>query len=405
MGEWINELRSEEYDIVVNLTFSPFSSYLVHALSRGTNTQTLGYSRYNDGTLRVSDEISKYFYAQVGIGKSNRVHLADIFSSMIGIPYLEKDWMAPEIPFVKSTILPDQYIVVHLGASEEHKTLTVQHWVSVLKAFFQKKPNYSVVLIGSEAEVFLSKTLCRDFSRESIFDLVGKTEIYELFPVIESSQLLIGADSAPMHIASLTNTMTLNLSIGQVNFWETGPKSDQSYIYRLESLEGFNCEAAGQFAAALLSGEAPKELISRCARLESYLVPMPLRTDFSWALIEAIYFQKPFPILHRISMREVLKKTYQLNQMIIENIRALRSGGDQKLLAIISSLEDLIEKMSGIYFEFEPLFNWLRAEKVSIAPGGFEEVLDQTLMAHENFSALLRPYLLPEELKESHGTI
>jgi hypothetical protein len=116
LGRFIDELKAEEYDWVINFTFSPVSSYLTHAIS-GPNTRVTGYTRHSDGFLSIPDEVSAYFYAQVGVNSFNRVHLTDIFVSMLGYEYADADWDPPQVDG-RDFGLPEKFILVHIGASE-----------------------------------------------------------------------------------------------------------------------------------------------------------------------------------------------------------------------------------------------------------------------------------------------
>ncbi|HPI40343.1 MAG TPA: hypothetical protein PLJ21_06025, partial [Pseudobdellovibrionaceae bacterium] len=195
------------------------------------------------------------------------------------------------------------------------------------------------------------------------------------------------------------------ISVGHVNFWETGPKADQSYIYRSESLEDLNLLKLGEIAAGLLSGQVHPELISRISRLESYSVPIPLKTDFGWELTSAIYFEKKFPMIHQAKLRQIIKKAYQINEGIIENLKYYSQSSKPQSLEIVSSFEVLLDKLSLLNADLDPFFHWLTGEKVAIGPMPLKKVLEQTELVHRNFSLLLKPYLLPEELKEYHGTV
>src|SRR4030067_2943794 len=65
---FIEGLTGEKYDRIINLSFSPASSYLVDAIA-GENALITGYTRQSDGFLKIPDDASRYFYAQVGTGK------------------------------------------------------------------------------------------------------------------------------------------------------------------------------------------------------------------------------------------------------------------------------------------------------------------------------------------------
>lgn len=81
VGKFVDSLKAEKYDWILNFSFSPLSSYLTHAIADNRSDVRLsGYSRTSDGFLAIPDDMSAYFYAQVGINKPNRFHLAEIFA-------------------------------------------------------------------------------------------------------------------------------------------------------------------------------------------------------------------------------------------------------------------------------------------------------------------------------------
>lgn len=69
----------------------------------------------------------------------------------------------------------------------------------------------SIILLGSKDEHERAQTIvnhCTKFSR-SVFNLSGKTSLGELAAILESCRLLIGSDSAGMHIAAAVGTPTV----------------------------------------------------------------------------------------------------------------------------------------------------------------------------------------------------
>ncbi|NJL25535.1 MAG: glycosyltransferase family 9 protein [Calothrix sp. SM1_5_4] len=92
------------------------------------------------------------------------------------------------------------------------------------------------MFIGSAGERALSETVARIAAADRVDNRVGQTDFAEVFSLLASSRLLIGADSAPVHMAALTATPVLNLSSATVNFWETGPLSAGSRVLFEERL-------------------------------------------------------------------------------------------------------------------------------------------------------------------------
>ena len=83
LTKFVDELYFMNFDKVYNLSFSPLSSYLTHYVSN-SETEVHGYTRFRDGFFCIPDDMSAYFYAQVGIDRPNRFHLIEIFGSIVG---------------------------------------------------------------------------------------------------------------------------------------------------------------------------------------------------------------------------------------------------------------------------------------------------------------------------------
>lgn len=396
LSEFLNPLKSESYDWIINLTFSPFSSYLTHALSHEA-TKVSGYTRFADGYFNPADDMSAYFYAQVGVDKPNRVHIADIFAAMLNIDYVEADWAAPVIQKTEHN-LPESYLVVHVGASEKHKSLPASAWAEALQQIAKRRPNTAVVLIGSAAEKIYSHEIISGVQDLRIFDFVGRTKISDLFSIIKGAELLIGCDSAPIHMASLTDTPTLNVSMGAVNFWETGPKASLSFILRSTESQVLTGSKVGNVVCNLLDGVMDSELIVRTAGLASYAKEdESLVEAFQWSLIQALYLGASYPMAERIEVIQGAMKLDEVNSFILEQLALIPQIGLQRVAPLIERGEEIIKTISRIVPELSPLINWYHAEKIRIAPGDQEEVRIATLNVHERFRQQLRVYIPQEE--------
>ncbi|WP_413586346.1 glycosyltransferase family 9 protein [Bdellovibrio sp. HCB274] len=396
MEEFVETVRAENYDQIINLTFSPFSSYLTHALTM-PHTSVLGYTRFRDGFFCAADEVSAYFYAQVGINKPNRVHVADIFASMIGTEYVEQDWEAPVLPEI-SISLPEAFLTVHVGASEKHKALTADAWARALDYFSRRYEGMPIVLIGAPNEMDIANEIIEKAPNAAITNLVGQTKMNELFTILKRSELLIGCDSAPIHMASLTDTPTLNISVGNVNFWETGPKATLGLIYRFEDSQDIVPERIGEIIAQLLEGHADPELIMRTPGLASYGKVESAEQEFAWKLVQAIYLGGDYPVADRIEIIEGAMKLDEINDFMMSQFALIPEKGVNAIAPFIDGGEDVIKSISRIVPELRPMIDWYHAEKVRVAPGTQEEIIAATLSVHERFKRHLRVYVPQDEI-------
>lgn len=400
LDQFVGDLKKEKYDWVINCTFSPFSSYLTHALT-DLKTKVSGYTRHSDGYLSLSDEISAYFYAQAGVERWNRVHLADLFAQMIGVEYKESDWNAPSIPLTHE--VPENYIVMHIGASEHHKALSEERWSRFMTYFSERKPNIPVVLIGAASEKKIAEEIQRKVPSAKILDLVGETEVADLFPLIQNAIMLVGCDSAPIHIASLTDTATLNISLGNVNFWETGPKATHGFIYRAENEKSLVIQRVAEVLALLLEGNVAPELVTRGPGLTSYQVKETAANRFRWDLTQAIYLSTDFPVTEDIRFYEGVLKLEEINTFIMQ-VLTVPPEDQAKMTEILNSAEEIIQSISQIVPDLSPIVNWYQAEKTRLPPGNRTDVLSSTLNIHRALDRVLQVYI-PQDEKSREGVL
>lgn len=395
---FIQTLKAESYDWVINFTFSPVSSYLTHAIS-GSGTRVTGYSRHEDGFLSIPDEVSAYFYAQAGVAGFNRVHLTDLFISMLGYEYTEADWEAPKVDS-RDFGLPERYLLVHVGASEPKKTLPPFKWARILKNFFDHNLEIPVVMIGSASERALGEAIEAGVSRGRIINLVGRTQMREVFHLLGQAQLLVGCDSAPMHMAGLTNTPCLNISFDSVNFWETGPKATVSFIYKASFPEDVLSEDVGLYIHQILQGEVPEGLIQRSSGLTSYQVPEEDPAElFTWNLVQALYLGGPFPVTDDLQFCQAVEKIYEVNNLSRQNILQIPDKGLEILGPLLDRADEVMEAIARMVPSVVPILKWYQTEKIRIPAGTKDVVARQTLEIHEKLQRILSVYMLEDSIK------
>lgn len=398
MRDFATELQQYNYDWIINFTFSPFSSYLSRAVAQ-PHSKVSGYTRHEDGSLALNDEISAYFYAQVGVGKANRVHIADILASLVDVTYIEEDWTAPQLA-MSGLELPEEFITVHIGASEAHKSLAADTWARSLKYFCEHNSEMKLVLIGSLSEKPQADHIKLQLPSERVIDLVGSTQIPDLFGILLRTQFLVGCDSAPMHMASLVDAPSLNVSLGNVNFWETGPKAGLSFIYRVANEAQLHPERLGEIMTSLLQGHVPGDLIVRAAGMTSYQAPEESAQRFQWDLVKAIYMGGEYPLAERMEILQGAMKLQEINSFALEQLAQVPQRGVEFAAPFLARAEEIIESISQWVPELCPLISWYQAEKVRIGPGSQEEVLAATMNVHRALGRHVKVYVPQDELME-----
>lgn len=106
--------------------------------------------------------------------------------------------------FVKETLnkRSEKKVVIHVGAGNAFRDWGQEKFVSLIREL--KKQGIAVFLVGSgEKEKQRSTYLAEHLQ---VDDFIGRLSIAELFCLVAKSDVYMGADSGPLHVASLTAT-------------------------------------------------------------------------------------------------------------------------------------------------------------------------------------------------------
>lgn len=368
---FLETLRGFHFRQIINLSFSPVSSYIVDAL-KADETDVRGYTRFTDGFLNIPDDSSAYFYAQVGVERSNRYHLTDVFAAVAGVDLMEFDFSHPA-----GGVERRDQIVVHLGASQAEKTYPPELWREVLIDLSRKYLG-DIVVVGSMNEAAMAAAVCRDLDGDRVHNRVGQSSLQELMGWLAESALLIGADSAPVHMAALVGTPVLNLSCSSVNFWETGPRSARSRILYADHIHEVSPARVSEEALAMIEGSGPAgPCILRAEGIEGF-EPYQIEFDgFNWAMIKAIYTASDYPPLPLGASGAGFQRLIELADLALAH---LEQWPRQQAVSVrvLANIDNLLVEIPKLDPRTEPLVNWFQTERLRIGPGSPESVLEKT---------------------------
>lgn len=397
LGDLISDLRAENYDRVINLSFSPASSYLVDTIAH-SHTLIVGYTRFRDGFFCIPDDASSYFYAQVGVERSNRIHLTDLFGLIAGVDLIEEDFHAPA--FHKKQNLPAKYIVIHIGASRFDKNCTPQIWEAIT-ANLLKEFDGHIIFIGSLEE---GKNVPASLDSARIINLAGQTRLFDLFEIIDRAELLIGCDSVALHIASLVQKLTLNISFSSVRFWETGPRAKGSRVLWFKNSEALNISQVTEEAMRMLKGKSPGEFSIEKTEVMGVVYNLNgyIEDDFCWELTKALYMSHPFPQTNSKIIRSGFLKLSELAIIGLDNINVIMDQRRQaQAIGIINELDQLIHHIGQLVPDLGPVVRWFQAEKIRIGPGDLMEVIGHTKALFEKLRDICQIYEINQTFSET----
>jgi hypothetical protein len=176
-----------------------------------------------------------YFTDIHQIRRINRFNLVDVYAMggsrtgsfaplKVTAPAESREWARR---FLTSAEQPSlEWIAVQAGASDVMKAWRPQHF-GVTLARFSSNWTGGVLFIGSASEQGTIAQVIQVYreagGRNVIKNAAGQTTLAQLAALLAQCRLLLTNDTGPMHLAVGVQTPVIDLSVGHVDFQETGP--------------------------------------------------------------------------------------------------------------------------------------------------------------------------------------
>lgn len=138
-------------------------------------------------------------FEQAGKISLNRI---DIFANSCGIPLLENPLpfyqvSERELAWAQSFLKGKQSVVLHISASEEKRSWPVEKYRKLIHSF----KDYTFLIIDTECVLEMYSNCIN----------ITSLSLREKAALIKASDLFLGPDSGPMHIAGAVNTKSIVL--------------------------------------------------------------------------------------------------------------------------------------------------------------------------------------------------
>ncbi|MCH5277272.1 MAG: glycosyltransferase family 9 protein [Desulfovibrionaceae bacterium] len=208
-------LRKTGFHRIINLSHRPEAARLAGEL----RAERIAGRVERDGIARIHGAWSLYRASLVHNNRHNRFHWADLNGLDL---FAELD---PDGPgrCVWPRIRPPRgtgKVGLFVGASEAAKRPEPEFWARLAAHLMRR--GLHPVLLGGPGEQALGDKAAR-LARIPRGNLCGRFSLAGLVRFLSGLDLLVTPDTGPMHVGAWAGTLTLNLSMGPVNAWETAP--------------------------------------------------------------------------------------------------------------------------------------------------------------------------------------
>ncbi len=243
--KFIKKVRNRDYDLLIDFHCGPRAS-LISFLSNAK--LKIGFKvkyRHFVYDIKVPRKKENGYYHSV----ESHINLV----KAIGI----KDLTYEEIPSLNlpspseeerqkiekfmndNNLLKYKKIVLHISAGNEYRDWGIKN-IAELIQLFSKNSEIKVILVGDNKDRRAEKAIYEKVGN-NFLSLVAQINLMELRELISRSNLFIGSDSGPMHIAATTSTPIVAL-FGPTSPAIFGPWKAKARIIEKE----FNCRPCRQ---------------------------------------------------------------------------------------------------------------------------------------------------------------
>ena len=167
-------------------------------------------------------------------------------------------------------------VVLHVSAGTEAKRWPIDHWRSLVDRLTAEL-SADIILVGSRDERPIARAITADRDWPSVHDWTGRCDLVELAALLERADVVVGADSGPVHLASAVGRPVVALFSGTNRHEQWQPPGSKVTVLR----HPVECSPCHRSRCALaehpcMSRLRPEEVAAAVAHvLKNSETPMP----------------------------------------------------------------------------------------------------------------------------------
>jgi len=215
---------NQKYFLSINLSHRLEAARLNYKLRA---EEKFGYLQNEQNELFVLGKWQLYRTSLVNNNRYNGFHWADLN----GLDVIPWDFMRSfnwnEIELRPSLVKTIGFV---LGASRPRKTPTLSFWLKLTK--WALESGYRPFFLGGAHEKKIANYILKRYNLPDSLNLTANFDLKSFAKAISFFDLILTPDTGPMHIACFMAKPVLNISLGNVSPWDTGPYLAGNLIVR-----------------------------------------------------------------------------------------------------------------------------------------------------------------------------
>jgi len=271
LESFIDGVNDTAYDLAINFTPSGESAVLTSLFNA---RETRGVTAGAEGERVIKHPWQRYFMGVIPSRNFNPFHLCDMMVKAGGVLpsrnglYLsiseEERRNARAVLAEHGVGDGDLLVGFQLGASHPLKMWPVASFARLADRLAESF-GARVLLTGSPSEEALGAEFDSLATAKGV-NLIGKTDLRGVAALLQRCALFVSNDTGPLHIATAVGTPSLDVSLGQVCFRETGPYGEGHYVIEAAipcGPCGFHVECTNPLCKEMVTVESVFELVRR----------------------------------------------------------------------------------------------------------------------------------------------
>ena len=319
----LNDLKANEYDLLINLSHSKLSALMISYL--GIKNMR-GFGCNGNGERITLDPWMQYFGTEPFNRMFNPFNLVEIFTRSAGVSPEDNpirlvansvDSESVREITSKYNIKEGDFVIgIQAGSSLEGRRWSPEAFAELADGLIESL-GAKIILFGVNSEKLLAEKIisCAQH-KDSVIDLTGKTNIDQLATLVKRCSYLVSNDTGTMHIAAAVGTTIIGLFFAHAHPFETAPYSSGHLIFQARipcapCSYGVECNNVVCVRKVL-----PEHLLSM---IQNHLVEGDWRiTDSMSGLEEVNIFNTYLGEDRRLRLRPLIKYSLTLNDIFRE---------------------------------------------------------------------------------------
>jgi ADP-heptose:LPS heptosyltransferase len=236
---FMDALKAENFDMLVNLSHSRFSALMVRYLAV---KNVCGFNCNAQGERVIHHAWMQYFATEPFNRRFNPFNLVEIFTRSGEVDPAGRRIQLDESSITKtstSEVLHDLQIKegqlligIQAGSSLAGRRWPWQSFAELAERLVNCL-DAKIVLLGVAEESHLAENIIDKISNKNdVLDLTGKTSLAQLAGVLKQCNYLVSNDTGTLHFAAALGTPVVGLYFAHAHVFETGPYYPGNLIFQ-----------------------------------------------------------------------------------------------------------------------------------------------------------------------------